>query len=562
MYNLSMWPDMTFYMNLGLQPGVLLPIAGSLLTQFCAIPVLGILLILLSLLLLTFVSRKVIGNNVLALIPAVCAFIFISRIDYAAYTMRAQGVLFSQTLGLTCAMAIIWAWQKLSDSKAALIVMALIPVVGYPLIGTYAIAASLGVMILAIASRKQITASVLITLICAFVVPMVYSSAVFTHIDTHYTYVAGLPYMDFVDNGSRFVPLALAILAVLVLPALGIVLGGKELKPVFSYAVAALSLAAIGAFTYWDTNFHVELKMEQAIVKNDWDKALELSKKAKTPTRVIVMYRNIALMNKGLLGDKMFFYSHETKGINTPGPISQTEVCASLVFFYNGEINYSARWAWEMSMMFQRTIERYKYQAKVALFTGKENPELVETYLRIIERNLFEKNWVRKYRTYLYDRAALAQDPEYMMFQQLDQFEEVKFMSSAVVENTLLNHYVLQENPEGIMLDLSITAAMTMKDIETFWYFYDQYYKTHKKIPTNIAEAAILFAFLERDQDLINSIVYDLGGENAPVVTRFNAFTQELFRYQSMDAVPESFKEKYRPTYWYYIYFVNEASTD
>ena len=32
LFELSLWPDMTFYMNLGLQPGIVLPVFGSILT--------------------------------------------------------------------------------------------------------------------------------------------------------------------------------------------------------------------------------------------------------------------------------------------------------------------------------------------------------------------------------------------------------------------------------------------------------------------------------------------------------------------------------------------------
>ena len=269
------------------------------------------------------------------------------------------------------------------------------------------------------------------------------------------------------------------------------------------------------------------------------------------------MYRNIALMNKGRLCDEMFKYPNESVGIDTPAQISQTEVCAPTVFFYNGLINYSTRWAWEMSMMFQRTLERYKYQAKVALFTGQENPALVNKYLDIIAGNLYQRGWVRKYRSYLEDPALLANDPEYVMFKQLDHFEEIKYMSSAVVENTINNHYLLQENPEGVMLDLSLAAAMTTKDIEMFWYFYDILLASGRRIPTHVAEAAILFAYIDKDQAEIDAVAKDIGGPDSPVVRRFVEFSS---RASAGDE--KTCREKFGDTYWYYVYFVKSITTD
>ena len=269
------------------------------------------------------------------------------------------------------------------------------------------------------------------------------------------------------------------------------------------------------------------------------------------------MYRNIALLNKGQLCDKMFTYPNESIGIDTPAQISQTEVCAPTVFFYNGLINYSTRWAWEMSMMFQMTLERYKYQAKVALFTGKENPALVEKYLDIISRNMYQRRWVRKYRSYLQDPSLLVKDPEYIMFRQLDRFEELKYMSSAVVENTINNHFLLQEHPEGVMLDLSLAAAMTAKDIEMFWYYYDMLLDSGRRIPTHVGEAAILFAYIGRNQAEIDAVARDLGGTGSPIVRRFISFSSKASAGNT-----GSFKEEFGDTYWYYSYFVKSITTD
>jgi len=39
--------------------------------------------------------------------------------------------------------------------------------------------------------------------------------------------------------------------------------------------------------------------MEQAIERNDWDAVLKYASRTESPTRVIVLYRNIALAAKG-----------------------------------------------------------------------------------------------------------------------------------------------------------------------------------------------------------------------------------------------------------------------
>ena len=72
LFELSLWPDMTFYTNLGLQPGVLLPILGSVLTQVSGLPLLGVLLVLLSLACLTSLVKKLCGDRMVSYIPVHC----------------------------------------------------------------------------------------------------------------------------------------------------------------------------------------------------------------------------------------------------------------------------------------------------------------------------------------------------------------------------------------------------------------------------------------------------------------------------------------------------------
>ena len=550
---LSLWPDMTFYTDLGMQPGVVLPILGSVLTQISGIPILGVALVLLSLCCLSLIVRGFQHDGITAIFPTFAAFWFIAGFDYSLYTFRSQGLLFSQTLGLICAALMILGWIKIKEYKEAPFYPLLVALAGYPLFGAYSVVALAAILLDAIVSKKWLPAA--LAVVCGFCVPLAYSHFVFTHIDTRYTFLAGLPYMDFVDNHRRFIPLAISMASLVILPVIRI---KRDPGGAVTWVLTVLmALIIVSVLPYRNRNFHIEIAMQHAIEKNDWDKALKLARRTGQPSRIIVMYRNIALMNKGRLCDEMFTFPNESVGIDTPAQISQTEVCGPLVFFYNGLINYSARWSWEMSMMFQRTVERYKYQAKVALFTGQEKPALVEKYLDIIARNLYQRKWVRGYRSMLEDPSLLASDPEYKMFKALDNYEEIKYMSSAVVENTILNHFMLQEHPEGVMLEASLAASMTAKDIDMFWYFFDILLASGRRIPTHVAEAAILFAYIGRDQAEIDAVARSLGGPDAPVVRRFIDFSSK-----ASSGDEKACRDKFMDTYWYYVYFVKSITTD
>ncbi len=562
MYALSQWPDMSFYTTLGLQPGVLLQIAGSVLTQFCAVPLLGGFLVLLSLAGLTLLIRKIAGDNLFSCIPALFILIFILGLDYFIYNMRSQGLLFSQTLGLCGAALIIYGWQRLSRPASAWAYMTIAVFIAYPLIGVYALAGALSVGVASVVQRKHAILTLSSSLVYCALIPVLYGSLVFTHIDSRYIYFAGLPYMDFVGDPRHFIPLGAGILSVIILPSFKQLNDRITKHRAYNIIFAAVAIACIFCLSYKDKNFHIELQMQRALEKNDWDKAFKLSAKSEYPTRVIVMYRNVALLYSGKLCDKMFSYPSESIPLNTKANLSQTEVCAIPVFFYNGLLNYCARWSWEMSMMFQRTVERYKYLAKTALLNGNEKPELVEKYLDIIDKNIFERGWVSKYRHYLNCPEALADDPEYQMIHKLSDFEENRYTDSAVAEAALNNHFLFQTDPQGLMLDLALASCMTGKQTEAFWYYYNKLLESGRRIPTHVGEAALFFAYIEQDQNLVNIVVSQLGGQNSPTVKRFVKYSEALSSMNGTEDASPAFKKAFGDTYWYYCHFIHNLTTD
>jgi len=562
-YSLSLWPDMSYYLTYGLRPGVILPILGSMLTAFCKFPPLGATLILALLLATSRVIRKVIGNTLWAHLPSICMFLFLSGLDYSLYIMRSPGIIFSQILGLLFCACMVWGDEAIRerDTIVRIIYAALVSIIGYPLVGAYSIVAQT-VMLLKASVRHKWGYAVF-CLISGAVIPIVYTHAVFTHIDTHYTFLSGFPYMDFLHNYGKVVPLGLCILTFILLPLISGFVRHISDSIVFKSVFTAVAVAALVLFTYKDRNFHIELCMEQALVRNKWNKALSLASRTDKPTRVIIMYRNIALMRKGALCDKMFTYSYDSQPLDTKSDfVSQTMVSAMPVFFYNGLLNFSARWAFEESMIWQRNIERFKYLAKVALLSGYDQRSLVEKYLNIIAENPFEKKWVAQYREYLEDPSKLKENMDYRYSKLLSEYDGMKFASSAIVENSLIAHYLSQSHPHGVMLQLCLAHAMTVKDIDLFWYYFDILHDDGVSIPVHVGEAALLFASMSRNQKMMDVVVSRLGGPGSPIVQRFASFDRDASKARNSDQEKEHFRQRYGKTYWYYCFFTKEAITD
>ena len=93
-------------------------------------------------------------------------------------------------------------------------------------------------------------------------------------------------------------------------------------------------------------------------------------------------------------------------------------------------------------------MELWKYLAKVAVFNGER--ELAEKYLETLAHTTLHKEWARRYRQYLDDLQALAQDPEYNLLAPLQDYEEKRWMPSdnAAANVLLFYQYVPGNSPQ------------------------------------------------------------------------------------------------------------------
>ena len=537
------------------RPGGILEYCGLMLTQAGHFPAAGIILMLALMIWSARSCRRIYGHNPLIWLPSLCMLVFWTGMDYNLHTMRAVGYAFSQMLGIAAACAI--ASSSIGRRRPALFgIFSLI--VFYPLIGGYAVTAALSCAAIHLANKgKTGLKSLCLTVLFTAILPQIATRLVYTHTDPTFTYLTGMPYFDFNGNWTRWIPIAAACISLIPLSTLRKTLD-KPLSGFMSFILSVLLAAGLVIFTYKDRNFHAEIRMEQAIEANDWDKVIKIASGLEHPTRIGVMYRNIALLYKGELLEKLFTFSDDYSPIDTKAPISMTMVCAPVSFFYSGMLQFSARWAMECTLLYQPGAQRYKYLAKAALFSGTEKRELIEKYLRLIAQNAGQKKWVEKYRSYLNNPELLAQDPEYRMAKALNEYTEPKFMSSTVVEDTFLWLLPTLEPAPGPLLELSLGYTLIAKDAEYFWPKYDIWVKEGRPLPKAMAEAALLFAYMERNEARLADVLEKIGGEGSPILKRFNAFSEAMTKSSGSAASLEYFRKRFGDTYWYYCTFVKD----
>ena len=541
------------------QPGGVLALAGAFLTQFCHFPVLGAALFALCLCLLTWLTGKAFGLEGkaawLATLPALFLLLFVTRLDYSIYLFKTYGLLFSQVLGYTVAAGLVLVYRKcFLGRRCAPVFPALVLLAGYPLFGSFSLVAAVLMALTALREGKRGLIELAVALVLGAAVHWLCGElpGVFPRIHRNFVYFAGFPYKEFVENGICQVPLILAFAAMAAL---------CFLRKARGFTVPALVLAAVlavGAGSNWDSGFRTVLGMERAVSQQDWDQVLKLAKKERTPNRIHVLYRNIALYGKGTLTEEMFRYPDGDAPLRSKAVFPISYICAAPVLYYCGMPNPCDRLAMEYSSTFCKNIHFYKYQAKTAVHSGEY--DLARKYLDMVDANWFQGKWVRRYRAFLDNPALMDEDPEFQRLRPLLQGAWTKYDAVAPLEEMLWAQFADPGYVNESVFEWQAACYLTRKDAERTLYCV---FNRHELLPdapvgTALAEGAALFASQSGDLDMMRELVGVLSSRQQ-VLRAFSQFSNALNAAGDLrsEKTKERFQARYEGTYWYYYYFMD-----
>ena len=541
------------------QPGGILALAGAFLTQFCHYPVLGAALFALLMGLLTFLTEKAFGLEGravwLSTLPALFLLLFVTRMDYSIYLFRTYGLLYSQALGFCVTSALVLLYRKFFLGKrAGPLSVAATVLIGYPLFGAFALLAALLMALLALREGKRGFIELAVALLAGVTVPWLCRDLpwIFPRIHRKYVYFAALPYLEFLDNFICQVPLILAAAATAALCFLR--KAGRWTVP----ALLGVALLAVVGGSYWDKGFHTVLAMERAVSEQDWDKVLELARKEQDPNRIHVLYRNVALYQKGSLTEKLFQYPDGDAPLHTRAPFPISNICAVPVLYHCGMINSCDRLAMEHSSTFCKTIHYYKYQAKTALVSGEY--ELARKYLDMVDANWFEGKWVRRYRAFLDNPALMEADPEFRRLRPLLQDTPAEFEASGPLQEMLYAHFANPDYVNESVFEWQAASYLIQKDgdrtLDCLFNRLEQ--NPDAPVGTALAEGAALFGSEMGDPDLMRALASVLADKTS-MLRRFSQFGADANNARDLDSkkTQEWFAARYKGTYWYYYLFVD-----
>lgn len=518
----SYWNNSIQYFRECIQfPGGFLSWAGSYLTQYFYHPTIGIAL-LIGVWIATYALGKVTqkprcDGSFLLLISAAALLCSIVQLDCWVYYLKCYDYCFYHSLGILAAV-ILSMTLPAPKGKGHLVAYAqilLIAVLGYWPLGIYAfVAAGIVAMRLLREDWKKGLGALALALVAWGIVPIIETSTC-TMLRPDERWLFGLQKFEVATlrQYSMEWPLWIAII-IAMLPLSQPFPHREEMESHLKskdYNIA-YSLGRVGAklllllCSYFiadhleckDVSFHSELKMQRAVQEQRWDDVLQEFRTARTsPTREMMLFRDIALMNKGELFTR-YQYNNQSMGPVIQSDSILVRLCdqaGDLIYYNYGETNFGIRRNIERTMHYGYSFYAMKVLAECALVNGEY--DVARKYADIMSRSTFQSEWAEDFRTYLKDTTLIAESPRFRLVKKMHRLgSSMLGTDDNYVEQTLINKLAHWPCFDPEMQDIALMYCLQEKDINCFWSQLMQFMTLSpgRPLPRCIQEAAVFYS--------------------------------------------------------------------
>ena len=537
-------------------PGGWLAWAGSYLTQYFYYPIVGTLM-LIALWLVTFVVAKLSFKvptewSFLLFVPMAALLCSEIQLGYWVYILKDIDYVFYHSLGLFAALLLslpFWRVLPFSEKVQGWIAFAWVPMVAavfyYPL-GVYALLAA------AIVALRTSWKSIVLLLLTIWLVPLLEtSSTTLMRPDQPWMYGFHKFELDELRDYSLEIPFYIVLAAPLFFPFIKR-LGSKKLWQSQSIMVVVAALMWFCAYSrdFKDYNFHAELRMQRGVEECRWNDVLNEAARVKGPvTREMVMFRDIALINRGELCSKRYLYNNESI---PPVTVSDSihfriaDQAADLIYYNYGETIFGIRRAIERCMHYGYSYYTMRMLTQCALVNGEK--ENARKYLRLLGKTTFQRKWAEEMKRFVDDESLLTTDEHFRMPLKLyNEGSELVGVDDKYVELTIMKKwmYNLTNDPEA--QEVALGCAMIMRDKNCFWSQVQQFYNINpgKYFPIHVQEA-MLFGVYELGMEGVNLSFVKF---DQRVVDRYKAFTERLRQYSSQGLNEKQIGSALRPEF-------------
>lgn len=283
----------------------------------------------------------------------------------------------------------------------------------------------------------------------------------------------------------------------------------------------------------------------------DWDAILQFLSERPMNNYLFMNYANMALAEKGELGDKAFLF--RPRGINalqvSVNSTGSVRLLVSDVNYTVGCIAEAQQHAFEAQVTFSNSlgIQTLKRLVKTNLIFGHH--EVAEKYLSLIAKTTFHKEWAEKYRAFLYDDGAIEKDAE-LGAKRRNLSEHNRFTMFYGWRPELED--ILEVNPqnEAALTYLGLSYLLS-KDMKGFHAFMDKYYagKTLKEWPLAFQQGQVIW--LHQNKEAWENV-----GLADEVVNEYKQYLALYVKNRQHPSLKNMMNRSFGHTFWYYLMFV------
>ena len=596
-----------FFQDVVLAPAGLLSYISLFFTQFLHSPLIGTTIFTLLLLFSAYITKVTYNisdrDSVIAFLPAILILIINGSIGYALYTIKTAGFFFMPILGYTLSTVAVWSINKIKSPVLSIPAIIIWCFLGYLGFGVYALAATVAITILQY-KRECITVAKIAILVFALLF-LVFTPLVTYNLTTSAnsllsTFLLGIPNLTEEQNNAIFSSASALLIALQIIPALYKPLPLIKAQHYLIFQSAVLAVYLLTSYLCWfrDTNFKAEIAMSNAIDREDWKEVCNIHKAltekysasdkkaynklhskvnaANTssemdlivekmrndffePSRIMVQYKNLALVKLGTEGNQAFTYKDGGREQKAQQTIPMVLQCGKQLYLYYGLPYFAYRWCIEEAVEYGWNVDNLKYATLSCILT--DNFEMADKFLHRLEKTLYHRKWAKQMRSYIDNPEQIAQSTSFQAIKSLMCYNNTLSNDQALIETYLINHFTAKR-PENATLQFDKVAmlwALQTQDIGTFWRCFSHYVQTNdtQKMPRHYQEAAYLYGNLEKNVNISNmpfdktiTASYD----------SFNRFSSQ-HRVRTIEESKYPFYERFGETFYYYYYFIRNLNT-
>jgi hypothetical protein len=289
-------------------------------------------------------------------------------------------------------------------------------------------------------------------------------------------------------------------------------------------------------------------RVEKMVYRQDWGSVISHFEKDPSDNIIEQFYYNLALSEKGLLCERMFF------GHQSAGPMSlslagnRDQAFRSVYYYYGiGLINEAHHLAFELMVQHGYTPENLKMLIKTELINN--NFRVAERYLDVLGKTLHYRQWAQHYCKMLYRPELVDADPELGEKIRLMPREDFFILGDDAknidlfLDSNPYNRKAFEYKVARLLLEKDILAvAEEVKKMKAMGY---------RSIPRHMDEAVVALRNYSGQSP-------DLAGLSSKQDTeeRFVRYQRDISMYGGNRPLMErSLAGNEKNTFWYYLQF-------